>query len=166
MIDSSQNTQFHDKYFAEFDFDLSKCLFIFSYNDESKVNPILRDRMYKIETKGYKVEEKVIIAKQYLLPTIIKEINFNPEDILIDDNVLKHIIEKYTEKEDGVRNLKRCLEIIYSKLNLFRLMEPGSKLFKDDVSIEIKYPYSITEEIVSKLIKINNTDKGYINMYL
>ena len=44
LTDTSQNSQFHDKYFAEINFDLSKCLFIFSYNDESKVNPILKDR--------------------------------------------------------------------------------------------------------------------------
>ena len=52
LTDTSQNSQFHDKYFAEVDFDMSKCLFIFSYNDEKKVSPILRDRMYRICTKG------------------------------------------------------------------------------------------------------------------
>jgi ATP-dependent Lon protease len=53
LTDTTQNSQFHDKYFSELDLDLSKCLFIFSYNDESKINPILKDRMYRIETKGY-----------------------------------------------------------------------------------------------------------------
>ena len=50
---TTQNDKFHDKYFSEIDFDLSKCLFTFSYNDESKINPILKDRMYNIGTKGY-----------------------------------------------------------------------------------------------------------------
>ena len=58
LTDTSQNSKFHDKYFSEIDFDLSKCLFIFSYNDERKVNPILRDRMYRINTTGYNKEEK------------------------------------------------------------------------------------------------------------
>jgi len=58
LTDTSQNSQFHDKYFAEIDFDLSKCLFIFSYNDETKVNPILKDRMYRIQTKGYNQKQK------------------------------------------------------------------------------------------------------------
>ena len=53
LIDTTQNKCFHDKYFSEIDFDLSKALFIFSYNDETKINPILRDRMYRISTKGY-----------------------------------------------------------------------------------------------------------------
>ena len=53
LTDTSQNSNFRDKYFSEVDLDLSKCLFIFSYNDESLVNPILKDRMYRIQTKGY-----------------------------------------------------------------------------------------------------------------
>ena len=58
LTDTSQNNRFHDKYFAEIDFDLSRCLFIFSYNDESKVNAILKDRMYRIQTKGYSEKEE------------------------------------------------------------------------------------------------------------
>ena len=59
LTDTTQNSQFHDKYFSSLDFDLSKALFIFSYNDEDKINPILRDRMYRIETKGYKKKDKI-----------------------------------------------------------------------------------------------------------
>ena len=64
LTDTSQNSMFHDKYFADIDFDLSKCLFIFSYNDESKINPILKDRMYRIETKGYNIKQKLTISIQ------------------------------------------------------------------------------------------------------
>ena len=85
LTDTTQNSQFHDKYFSEIDFDLSKCLFIFSYNDESKVNPILRDRMYKIETKGYKTKDKLIIAKNYLLPKIREQAKFEESEIIFDD---------------------------------------------------------------------------------
>ena len=83
LTDTSQNSQFHDKYFAEIDFDLSKCLFIFSYNDESKINPILKDRMYRIETKGYEAKDKVVIARDYILPKIREQVNFSKEDIII-----------------------------------------------------------------------------------
>jgi hypothetical protein len=64
LTDTTQNSQFHDKYFSEVDFDLSKCLFIFSYNDESKVNSILKDRMYRIQTKSYDSKEKVYHFKK------------------------------------------------------------------------------------------------------
>ena len=66
LTDTTQNNQFHDKYFSEIELDLSKCLFIFSYNEEEKVNPILKDRMYRISTKGYAVKEKKTIVEKYL----------------------------------------------------------------------------------------------------
>ena len=153
LTDTSQNTQFHDKYFVEVDFDLSKCLFIFSYNDESKINPILRDRMYRILTKGYNQKQKAIISNAYLLPKIREQVKFDNEDIRIPDETIHYIIENLCGKEDGVRNLKRCLEIIYTKLNLYRLMKPGSNLFEEDMSLKVEFPYTVTRQIVDKLIK-------------
>jgi ATP-dependent Lon protease len=107
LIDTTQNNQFHDKYFAEIDFDLSKCLFIFTYNDESKINPILRDRMYKIQIKNYNKKEKNIIANDYLLPKIREQVKFDMNDISFPDEIIQYIIDNYCGKEDGVRNLKR-----------------------------------------------------------
>lgn len=158
LTDTSQNSQFHDKYFAEIDFDLSKCLFIFSYNDESKVNPILKDRMYRIETKGYNQKQKTAIANNYLLPKIREQVKFMSEDIIIPDQTLHYIIENHCNKEDGVRNLKRCLEIIYTKLNLYRLMRPGSNLFEEDMSLKVEFPFTVTKDIVDKLVK--KSDNG------
>jgi ATP-dependent Lon protease len=153
LTDTTQNSQFHDKYFAEINFDLSKCLFIFSYNDESKINPILKDRMYRIKTKGYNQKEKTIISNNYLLPRIHEQVRFNDGDILIDEKTTHYIIENHCNKEDGVRNLKRCLEIIYTKLNLYRLMKPGSNLFEQDMSLKVEFPFTVTKDIVDKLIK-------------
>ena len=167
LTDTSQNSQFHDKYFAEIDFDLSKCLFIFSYNDESKINPILRDRMYRIHTKGYEKKQKTIIANDYLLPTIRDQVKFKPEDIIIPDDTLHYIIDEYCHKEDGVRNMKRCLEIIYTKLNLYRLMKPDTNLFQDNMSLKVEFPYTVTTEIVRKLILQDKDDnQSFKAMYI
>ena len=157
LTDTSQNSQFHDKYFADIDFDLSKCLFIFSYNDESKVNPILKDRMYRIQTKGYNQKQKTAISNNYLLPKIRDQVKFTKEDIVIPDLTINYIIDSHCGKEDGVRNLKRCLEIIYTKLNLYRLMKPGSNLFEEDMSLKVEFPFVVTKDVVDKLIK-NNKD--------
>jgi ATP-dependent Lon protease len=166
LTDTSQNSKFHDKYFAELDFDLSRALFIFSYNDESKINPILRDRMYRVQTKGYDMKEKTVIANNYLLPKIREQVCFNKDDIIIPDETMGYIINNHTENEDGVRNLKRCLEIIYTKLNLYRLMKPGTNLFESEMSLRVSFPMTITNEIVDKLIK-NNKEMGvWHNMYL
>ena len=153
LTDTTQNSQFHDKYFAEINFDLSKCLFIFSYNDETKVNPILKDRMYRIKTKGYVQKEKTIIAKSYLLPRIREQVRFESEEIIIPDDTIHYMIENLCDKEDGVRNLKRCLEIIFTKLNLYRLMKPGSNLFEENMSLKVEFPFTVTKNLVDKLIK-------------
>ena len=168
LTDTSQNTQFHDKYFTEIDFDLSKCLFIFSYNDESKVNPILKDRMYRIQTKGYNQKQKTAISNNYLLPKIREQVKFAAADIIIPDQTLHYIIENYCNKEDGVRNLKRCLEIIYTKLNLYRLMRPGSNLFEEDMSIKVEFPFTVTKDIVEKMIKKtgNGLDPSLQHLYI
>jgi len=165
LTDTSQNSQFHDKYFSEIDFDLSKCIFIFSYNDESKVNPILRDRMYCIKTNGYDMKQKTIISKQYLLPKIRSQVYFNDDDIIIPDETLQYIIENFCSNENGVRNLKRCFEIIHTKLNLFRLMKPDKNLFEKELTIKVSFPFKVTKDIVDKLIK-REENTLYKNLYI
>uniref|UniRef100_A0A6C0DWY2 ATPase AAA-type core domain-containing protein n=1 Tax=viral metagenome TaxID=1070528 RepID=A0A6C0DWY2_9ZZZZ len=170
LTDTSQNSQFHDKYFSEIDFDLSKCLFIFSYNDESKVNPILRDRMYRIQTKGYDTKEKTVIAREYMLPKIREQVGFNPEDVIIPDDTIRHVISSkhLTQEEDGVRNMKRCLEIIHTKLNLFRLMKPGDNLFEKSIKIDVQFPMTVSVKDVEVLLKNDENQRNSIlnSMYL
>ena len=156
LTDTSQNNQFHDKYFADVDFDLSKSLFIFSYNDESRVNPILKDRMYCIQTKGYDTKEKLVIARDYLLPKIREQVNFDNEDVIIPDETIEYIIsnKSLTKEEAGVRNLKRCLEVIHTKINLFRLVKmDDDNMFSKEIKMKIEFPYTVKKEDVDKLIK-------------
>ena len=159
LTDTTQNSEYHDKYFSNINFNLSKALFIFSYNEEEKVNPILKDRMYRIQTKGYNKKDKSIISRNYLIPKIEKY-KFQKDDIIIEDDIIEYICENLIEKEDGVRNLKRALEIIYTKINLHRLMKDGSKLFNKEESLKIEFPFKVTKEIVDKLIKKTDTNKG------
>lgn len=156
LTDTTQNSQFHDKYFSDVDFDLSKCLFIFSYNDESRVNPVLKDRMYRIQTKGYDAKEKLVIARKYMLPKIREQVNFTEEDVIISDDVIQYIIsnDTWTQQEQGVRNMKRCLEIIHTKLNLYRLVKPGEdNIFAKDIGFEVSFPFTVERKHVDKLIK-------------
>tara|TARA_Y100001958_G_scaffold27577_3_gene17536 strand:- start:38666 stop:40867 length:2202 start_codon:yes stop_codon:yes gene_type:complete len=166
LTDTTQNSKFHDKYFAELDFDLSRCLFIFSYNDESKINPILRDRMYRIQTKGYDKKEKTTISHDYLLPKIQEQVKFGSDDIIIPEETVHHIIENHTDKEDGVRNLKRCLEIVYTKLNLYRLMKPGTNLFDKDSALKVEFPMTVTVDVIEKLLKKSKENGTWKHMYM
>jgi ATP-dependent Lon protease len=172
LTDSTQNSKFTDKYLSEISLDMSKALYIFSYNDEKYVNPILKDRMYKIETKGYKTKDKLVIAKDYLLPKIREEIKFKIDDVVFNDDILEYIINNFTEKEDGVRNLKRCLEIIYKKLNLYRLMKPDINLFEKcessgmNIKDKISFPCTLKKDLIDKLINKNgNNDSPPFGMY-
>ena len=171
LTDTTQNSQFHDKYFTEVDFDMSKCLFIFSYNDESKINPILKDRMYSIQTKGYDAKEKIIIARKHLLPKIREQVNFKEGDIVIPDKTLEYIIgnQEFCKEEKGVRNLKRCLEIVHTKLNLFRLVKPGVNLFEQDMKLmDVKFPFTVDKQHVDVMIKSNDpmNHQSMFSMYV
>ena len=165
LTDSTQNCEYHDKYFSELSFNLSKCLFIFSYNDESKINPILKDRLYKIKTKGYDKKDKVIIAENYLIPNIRETIKLDDSLLKIPKNVLEYIIEKYCNNEQGVRNLKRNLEIIFTKLNLLRLLKDDNPLLKDQIKISQNFPITLDLESLEKLINKPESSLPPFGMY-
>ena len=119
LTDQSQNKSFTDKYFHGIDLDLSRALFIFSYNDETKLNPILKNRMITLSVNGYTDDEKITIMKDYLLPTILKTYGFQPNEIVFSQTTLKSILNK-TPKEEGIRLFKRAIETMVSELNLKR----------------------------------------------
>jgi len=142
LTDSTQNSHFNDKYFQGIDFDLSKCIFIFSFNEEWKINRILKDRMYIIRTDGFQLNEKIKISKNYLIPKIIHSVGYNVDNIIISDDIIKFIIENYTF-EGGVRRLKECVLEICKEINLRRLN--GSKLLKK----KIRFPINLTKEMLT-----------------
>jgi ATP-dependent Lon protease len=164
LTDSTQNMQFHEKYFSGVSFDLSRCIFVFSYNDESRINPVLLDRMYKIRTKGYSGAEKQIIATQHLLPKIRELVRFGDGDVILPKETIGFIVDNYCGGEEGARNLKRCLEIIHTKLNLYRLMKLGTALSdKHKLNLSVSFPFTVTRDVVSKLLP-QPTEKSAMNM--
>ena len=166
ITDESQNSKIADKYLGNgIELDLSKAILIFSFNDLTKINPILKDRMYHIETKGYDNKEKNIIANKYMLPKIRENVLFESDQIVISDEVLEYINNTLTKKEKGVRNLKRCLEIIHTKVNLYRLLKPDTELFNNEKSIQIEFPFTVTKEHIDKFIKLSDGEDVPFNMY-
>ncbi len=119
ITDGSQNDRFQDKYFTGINLDLSRCLFIFSHNDHNRVNPILRDRMYNVEVNGFDSKQKLIIAERYLVNAALQEVGLF-EKVSLHADIIKHVIEHYTGGEKGVRELKRCIQTVVSKINLLR----------------------------------------------
>lgn len=141
LTDPSQNTHFNDKYFADMSFDLSKCLIVFTYNNPHLIDPILKDRMVTIHTKDYSVEDKIQIASKHLLPSVLKQFGLNPQKIILNDEMMKYIINKI-DKEAGVRNLKRALESIVSNINLADLLQ--NKYSDNEVTVD----HTIVDEFV------------------
>ena len=159
LTDSTQNDSFFDKYFYDIPLDLSKSLIIFTYNDDNLINPILKDRMIRINTDNYTIKDKISISKEFLIPELCKDFNFNSDDLVFTDDIIRYIVSK-TDKEDGVRNLKRSLECIISNINLYRLLNfnkssttPENDFTVNSLEIEYKTPLKINNYIVDNLIK-------------
>jgi ATP-dependent Lon protease len=158
ITDGTQNEKFCDKYFDELDLDLSKSLFFFTFNDINKVNPILRDRMIIINIDKYSREDKLKLTKHSLLEVIYKSYNFKENDVEISDEMIYYIIDKTTE-EDGVRNLQRNINNIYSYINMNRYLIINGKI--------IKFPFKIEKDYIDKyIIMKRNNDKNNLSMYL
>jgi len=169
LTDLSQNDKFQDNYFSGINLDLSKVLFIFSFNDESKIDPILKDRMYVINTKGFKTDDKIKIANDYLLPELLDTFKYH-NNIKFDVDLIKYIIDNFTGHEEGVRNLKRCLETIISKVNMYELLyDNDTNKCTIDLPYKIKdfkIPYTVNRDDLNELLKKVEEDKRPEHMYI
>ena len=107
ILDPAQNSTFRDNY-LDMPFDLSKVFFITTANTLDAIPRPLLDRMETLHLAGYSEEEKVNIARRYLIPRQIAEVGLKPEDLVITDESLTTIITRYT-REAGLRQLERSL---------------------------------------------------------
>ncbi|MBW2091286.1 MAG: endopeptidase La [Deltaproteobacteria bacterium] len=114
VLDPEQNHSFSDHY-LNLSFDLSKVMFITTANVIDPIPPALEDRMEKIQLAGYTEDEKLAIARNYLLPRQLKENGLKKNQLLISDGAIIKIISQYTE-EAGLRNLERRLGAICRKV--------------------------------------------------
>jgi ATP-dependent Lon protease len=150
LTDRTQNTQFHDRYFAGIDIDVSQCLFVFSFNDINLVNPILRDRMQVIHCGGYSEVEKQVILKDYVWPSILKNLKFSNTDVILGESY-KFMVREFSSKEQGIRTLIRCAETILTRLNILRIAdEETTSEYK--FYIPVKFPLTLTDTIIKKLM--------------
>ena len=144
LTDPEQNDHIEDRYFGV-DLDLSKALIIFSYNNRSRIDSVLMDRIHEIRFNAYMRGDKMQIARKYMLPKILKSLGFlnndNSQSIIFTDSILKYIIETYTI-EAGVRDMKAKLTHIVREINLRRIYE------------EMKYPlpFTVTMDLVDDIL--------------
>jgi ATP-dependent Lon protease len=141
LTDATQNDEFEDKFFSGIKLDLSKALIVFSFNDPDLIDPILKDRITIIETHPLVLRDKLVIIRDYMFPEICREVGFNKNEIILDDDMIKYLIETYTN-EAGVRKIKEKVVEIIRDINLNR--------FHSD---DYKLPFRITMEYVKKLFE-------------
>lgn len=140
LLDQTQNDCFQDKYFSGIDLDLSKALFILSYNDAQLIDKILLDRIHRIKFGNLTLEEKIYISIHYVMPEISKK--FGLENMFeIEVEVFKFIIQEYTN-EPGIRKYKEILFEIIGEINLDILKNGSSYDLPIKITIEdIKNKY-------------------------
>ena len=130
-LDPEQNTAFHDNY-LDIDYDLSNVLFITTANNIDTIQPALKDRMEMINVSGYLAEEKVEIAKNYLIPKQIKEHGLEKGQLKIEKSALTRIIDEYT-RESGVRGLEKQIAKI-------------ARVTAKKIALEEEYPKSVKKD--------------------
>jgi ATP-dependent Lon protease len=138
LIDTTQNDTFQDKYFAGINIDLSKALFVFSYNDPDQIDKILLDRIHRIRFENLSIDEKLVIVNNYILPEINKKMGFC-DVVTINDKLIKYIILNYTI-EPGVRKLKELLFDLYGEINI--------EILKIKNIEDFEMPIVLTEELL------------------
>lgn len=157
LTDPTQNDRFNDKFFLDVDLDLSKCLCVFSYNDESRISPILRDRMVRVRTEGYATKDKLQIARGHLVPGVLSQFGLKGDDVRFGNAELTRIVET-VEEEQGVRNLKRGIHDVVSCLNFARLVgEPEAAC---GVASVIAFPVDVTGAHVDAYVRTGRRDGG------
>ena len=132
LVDPTQNDEFQDKYFTGIDLDLSKALFVFSYNDVSLMDRILLDRIHRIKFDHLSLEDKVTICQDFMLPEIYEKMG-QQGNIVIPKDVIEFAVEEYT-CEAGVRKMKELMFEIVGEINL--------EFLKSEC--EHEFPYELT----------------------
>lgn len=149
LTDPMTNGSFQDRFFQEITFPLNKVIFIFSFNDVSKIDKILLDRMEVIDVESYSIKEKLIISNDYVLKQLCKDIGFEYKSIIFNNEILTYIIENYTF-EAGIRSLKRNIDNILLKLNIDKIYQRG--IFENNIEYSIENPLFITIPLVCEYL--------------
>ena len=142
LIDPTQNSGFQDKFFSGIDLDLSKALFIFSYNDVDSIDRILLDRIHRIKFEHLNLKDKLVITRDHIMPEITDKMGLK-DMIEFDDDIIEFLIEEYTY-EPGVRKLKELLFEIVGEINL--------EVLKNEKKYQIPIKVS-KEDIKHKFLK-------------
>jgi len=127
LTDPAQNAHFRDRYFAGLDLDVSKALFVFSFNDRSKISPVLLDRFQIAQTDSFSAREQVKILQDYLLPRVLREHHRPPDFLTLSEAALREAMT--AAQAGGVRAVRSALEQVVCKLSIYVETSDASLIF-------------------------------------
>lgn len=175
ILDKEQNTEFHDNYLGlDIPLDLSKILFIATFNHEHNIDPIILNRMKVIKIKESTLSEKIEIVKKFTIPEIIKNYHLEKFHIEIPDKIIKYIIINKTVHEPGMRNINKNIRTLIGKINTLLYLECTTETQRNYITKDLSYSniklnrtpdYKIVVDIdlVDKFISQRSTSQ-FINM--
>jgi hypothetical protein len=146
VLDPAHNHEFVDDYLG-FPVNISNSIFILSFNNRHGISSELLDRLTIIDIPGYQIGEKVQIAKKHLIPQTLQKLQIPQEHIIFPDEVLKYLIRKRSQEEEGVRQLKRDIKFVATRLNRYRQTGKAPK------GITVGFPIEINEGIIDILFE-------------
>lgn len=157
LTDATQNDNFSDKYFAGLPLDLSRCIFVFTYNDSAAIHPVLRNRIVEVPLVDYTAKEKLLILVEHMLPKILSEyapgsgpaaaaaaqdLSYLVSPIQFSRGALEHIVSRRSAS-NGMRDIKHDVQYLVGTLNLQHLLGNNGSSDAGEVS----------REVVEKLLK-------------
>jgi ATP-dependent Lon protease len=162
---------------------MSKCLFVIAFNDADKVDRIVSDRMKIIYIDSPTSDAKVTIASQKMIPDIINTFNIKKDKFInLDNELLKYIIEAKVPKEEGVRQLRKCLEKLFNRINYLFLtgqyrdsdlsITQSENICQDVndnlalLNIKSTETVHITKSFIDNCLESKYDDTSFLHMYL
>jgi ATP-dependent Lon protease len=185
VLDEEQNNKFQDNYLSNININLSRALFVIAFNEHDKVDRIVSDRMKIIYIDSPSIDAKVTIASDKMIPDIINTLNIKKDKfITLDNELLKYVIESKVPKEEGVRQLRKCLEKLFNRINYLFLTgqykESNLSITKSENSyndvhdnlslLNIKETevetVHITKSFIDNCLDAQHDNASYLHMYV
>lgn len=158
LLDKEQNMEFSDNYLGNINLDLSRVLFIVSFNNPYNVDPVVLNRLKVIKIKESTENEKIEIVKKFTIPEICKNLKIK-ENINIEDSIIKYIIRNKVKSDKGMRSINNVFSTLYAKINTLLSLQEMEKDIRLKIIEGLSYENIILEKPGKELtITINLVD--------
>jgi ATP-dependent Lon protease len=160
LIDTSQNEKYQDMYLSGINLDLSKVFFIFSFNDENLIDKTVKDRLKILYIKDPSIETQIEITNRFIIPEILKNLNFTCDNTALSRELLHKIISN-NKTNTSLRYIRKIIDDIFSKLNIIRMLN-------NEESKKISFYNNDIDQMINNIINqnIKKEDDSFAMMYM